>query len=91
VLSVGGGSVEKVISMNIVHAVMLAKSVGAKVLGIVGRDGGYTAFAGDAVIIVPTISADLVTPLTEAFQAVIWHAMVSHPRLKITEAKWESL
>jgi D-sedoheptulose 7-phosphate isomerase len=91
VLSVGGGSTEKKISMNIVHAVDLAKSVGAKVIGIVGRDGGYTATVGDAVVVVPTLSPDLVTPHTEAFQAVIWHAIVSHPSLKTSATKWESL
>lgn len=91
VLSVGGGSTEKGISMNIVHAVDLAKAVGAKVIGIVGRDGGHTAAVGDAVVVIPTLSPDLVTPHTEAFQAVIWHAIVSHPDLKTSATKWESL
>jgi D-sedoheptulose 7-phosphate isomerase len=91
VLSVGGGSTEKGISMNIVHAVDLAKTVGAKVIGIVGRDGGHTAAVGDAVVVVPTLSPDLVTPHTEAFQAVIWHAIVSHPGLKTSATKWESI
>jgi D-sedoheptulose 7-phosphate isomerase len=91
VLSVGGGNTEKKISMNIVHAVDLAKAVGAKVIGIVGRDGGHTAAVGDAVVVVPTVSPDLVTPHTEAFQAVIWHAIVSHPSLKANSTKWESL
>jgi D-sedoheptulose 7-phosphate isomerase len=91
VLSVGGGSTEKRISMNIVHAIDIAKAVGAKVIGIVGRDGGHTAAVGDAVVVVPTLSPDLVTPHTEAFQAVIWHAIVSHPSLKIGSTKWESL
>ena len=91
VLSVGGGSLEKKVSTNIVQALIFAKSVDAKIVGIVGRDGGYTAIVGDVVVIVPTLSAELVTPHTESFQAVIWHAIVSHPRLKITETKWESL
>jgi D-sedoheptulose 7-phosphate isomerase len=90
VFSVGGGSLDKKISTNIAHALDVAKSVGAKVIGVVGRDGGYTAAVGDAVAIVPTISPDLVTPHAEAFQAVIWHGIVSHPRLKINVAKWES-
>ncbi len=91
VLSVGGGSTEKRISMNIVHAIDVAKAVGAKVIGIVGRDGGHTAAVGDAVVVVPTLSPDLVTPHTEAFQAVIWHAIVSHPSLKVSATKWESV
>ena len=90
VFSVGGGSLDKKISTNIAHALDVAKSVGAKVIGVVGRDGGYTAAVGDAVAIVPTISPDFVTPHAEAFQAVIWHGIVSHPRLKINVAKWES-
>ena len=90
VFSVGGGSLDKKISTNIAHALDVAKSVGAKVIGVVGRDGGYTAAVGDAVVIVPTISPDLVTPHAEAFQAVIWHGIVSHPRLKMNVAKWES-
>jgi D-sedoheptulose 7-phosphate isomerase len=91
VLSVGGGNLEKGISTNIVQALKVAKQVGAKVIGIVGRDGGYTASVGDAVVVVPTLSADLVTPLTEALQAVVWHGIVSHPRLKANQTKWESL
>jgi len=90
VFSVGGGSVGKQVSVNIVRSVQLAKEVGASVVGIVGRDGGYTAQAGDAVIIVPTVAADTVTPHAESFQAVIWHLIVSHPRLKKNEMKWES-
>jgi D-sedoheptulose 7-phosphate isomerase len=70
--------------------VQLAKKVGAQVVGIVGRDGGYTAQAGDAVVIVPTVSSDTVTPHSEAFQAVVWHLIVSHPKLKMSEMKWES-
>jgi len=91
VFSVGGGSVEKNVSANIVKAVVLAKKTGAKVIGVVGRDGGYTAQVGDAVAIVPTMSPDLVTPHSEAFQAVVWHGIVSHPRLKQIVTKWESL
>jgi D-sedoheptulose 7-phosphate isomerase len=91
VFSVGGGNLEKNVSTNIVKAVVLAKKVGAKVIGVVGRDGGYTAQVGDAVAIVPTMSPDLVTPHSEAFQAVVWHGIVSHPRLKQIVTKWESL
>ena len=90
VFSVGGGSLDKKISTNLVRALDVAKSAGAEVMGIVGRDGGYTATVGAAVVIVPTISPDLVTPHAEAFQAVIWHAIVSHPRLKMNNTKWES-
>lgn len=90
VFSVGGGDLERNISANIVQAVALAKKVGARVIGVVGRDGGYTAKVADACVIVPTITADTVTPHTEAFQAVVWHLIVSHPRLKQNEMKWES-
>jgi D-sedoheptulose 7-phosphate isomerase len=90
VFSVGGGSLEKQVSVNIVKSVQLAKEIGASVVGIVGRDGGYTAQAGDAVVIVPTAAADTITPHAESFQAVIWHLIVSHPRLKKNEMKWES-
>ncbi len=90
VFSVGGGNLEKNISANIVQSLKLAKEVGAKVLGVVGRDGGYTAQVGDAVVIVPTVSSDTVTAHAEAFQAVVWHAVVSHPKLKKNEMKWES-
>jgi D-sedoheptulose 7-phosphate isomerase len=91
VFSVGGGKVEKQISVNIVQSLQFAKKIGAKVVGVVGRDGGYTAQIADACVIVPTISADTVTPHTESFQAVIWHLIVSHPRLKQNEMKWESI
>ena len=91
VISVGGGNEEKNVSTNIVSALKYAKEVGGKIFGIVGRDGGYTAKVADVAIIVPTINADMVTPLTESFHAVIWHLMVSHPLLKVQEAKWESL
>jgi D-sedoheptulose 7-phosphate isomerase len=90
VLSVGGGDLERGISANLVHAVRYAKAQGATVLGIVGRDGGYTARVADACIIVPTVSPDTVTPHAEAFQAVLWHLLVSHPRLRTAEMKWES-
>jgi len=90
VFSVGGGSDEKNISRNLVNAVKVARKVGAKVLGVVGRDGGYTAANADACLVVPTVDMALVTPLTEAYQAVIWHLLVSHPSLSKNTAKWES-
>lgn len=91
VLSVGGGNREKNISTNIVWALELAQAVGAKIIGVVGRDGGYTAKVADAAVIIPTASADTVTPHSESFQAVVWHLIVSHPRLKENEMKWESV
>ena len=91
VLSVGGGDLERGVSPELVNAVDYAKSIGAKVLGIVGRDGGHTAKYGDHVVIIPTVDPDLVTPLTEAFQAVVWHGMVTHPDLATARAHWESL
>jgi D-sedoheptulose 7-phosphate isomerase len=90
VLSVGGGSLEKNISPNLVEAVKLAKSRGTPVLGIVGRDGGYTAQVGDAVVVVPTVDPDRITPHAEAFQAVVWHLLVSHPKIRQSQTKWES-
>jgi D-sedoheptulose 7-phosphate isomerase len=90
VFSVGGGSLEKNISTNLVRALQYAKEVGARIVGVVGRDGGYTAEVADACVIVPTINAQTVTPHAEAFQAVIWHLLVSHPILKETQTKWES-
>ena len=90
IFSVGGGNLEKNISPNLVEALKLAKSVGAKVTGVVGRDGGYTAQVADACVIVPTVNADNVTPHSEAFQAVVWHLLVSHPKLKANQTKWES-
>ena len=90
VLSVGGGNLEKNVSPNLVAAVQYAKTVGAGVCGIVGRDGGYTAKVADVCVIVPTVNPENVTPHTEAFQAVIWHLLVSHPRLKTSPTKWES-
>ncbi len=91
VFSVGGGSKEKNISANLVYALEFAKSQGASVLGIVGRDGGFTAKVADACIIVPTQSADTITPHAESFQAVIWHLIVSDPRLMVMSNKWESV
>jgi len=90
IFSVGGGNLEKNISPNLVEAVKLAKSRGAAVLGIVGRDGGYTAKVGDAVVIIPTVSPDRVTPHSEAFQAIVWHLLVSHPKISQAQTKWES-
>jgi D-sedoheptulose 7-phosphate isomerase len=90
VFSVGGGDLEKNISPNLVRAVQHAKEVGAAVVGIVGRNGGYTAQAADACVIVPTVNLAHVTPHAEAFQAVIWHLFVSHPALKAAQTKWES-
>jgi len=91
VLSVGGGDLEKNVSPNLVRAVQYAKEVGSRVLGIVGRNGGYTAVAGDAVVIIPVVNDDHVTPHSEAFQAVVWHLMVTHPALKSRATKWESI
>jgi D-sedoheptulose 7-phosphate isomerase len=90
VLSVGGGNVEKNVSPNLVRALQFAQEVGATITGIVGRDGGYTAKVADAVVIVPTVNPDHVTPHSEAFQAVVWHLFVSHPRLKVNQTKWET-
>src|SRR5690348_4183864 len=90
VFSVGGGNAEKNISANIVEALKLAKSAGAKVIGVVGRDGGYTKQVADACVVVPTVNPGNVTPHTEAFQAVVWHGMVTHPKLIVNEMKWES-
>jgi D-sedoheptulose 7-phosphate isomerase len=91
IFSVGGGNLEKNVSVNLVRALEYAKQIGSKVLGIIGRDGGYTAKVADACVIVPTINGNTVTPHTEAFQAVIWHLVVSHPRLLVNEMKWESI
>ena len=90
VFSVGGGDAERNVSANLVSALQHAQSVGAKIAGVVGRDGGYTARVADACVIVPTVNAGSVTPHTEAFQAVIWHLLVSHPKLKTAQTKWES-
>lgn len=91
VFSVGGGNLEKNVSANIVQSLKLAKEVGAKVLGVVGRDGGYTAQVADACVVIPTITADTVTAHAEEFQAVVWHLIVSHPNLKKNEMKWEGI
>jgi D-sedoheptulose 7-phosphate isomerase len=90
IFSVGGGNIEQNISPNLVRALQHAKTVGAQVVGVVGRDGGYTARVADACVIVPTVNPETVTPHSEAFQAVIWHLLVSHPLLKASETKWES-
>lgn len=90
IFSVGGGNLEKNISPNIVEALKFAKMNSAKVLGVVGRDGGYTAQVANACVIVPTVNPESITPHTEAFQAVIWHLLVSHPKLKANQTKWES-
>ena len=90
VFSVGGGNIEKNISPNLVLALQHAKQVGAKIVGVVGRDGGYTAQVADACVIIPTVNSESITPHAEAFQAVIWHLLVSHPRLKAAQTKWES-
>jgi D-sedoheptulose 7-phosphate isomerase len=90
VFSVGGGNEEKKISSNLVYVVKYAKELGAKVVGVVGRDGGYTKQEGDAVVVIPTINTEHVTPLTEGFQALIWHLLVSHPKLQLNPTKWES-
>ena len=91
ILSVGGGDVEKGVSANLVAAAQLAKERGTTVLGIVGRDGGYTARVADVAIVIPTVNSTNVTPHSEGFQAVVWHLWVSHPRLKLAETKWESM
>jgi D-sedoheptulose 7-phosphate isomerase len=91
VFSVGGGNAEKNISTNLVHALDHAKKVGAKIFGVVGRDGGYTAKNADACVVVPTVNPETVTPHAEAFQGVIWHLVVSHPQMKTSEMKWESV
>jgi len=91
IFSVGGGNLEKQVSPNLVEALKYARSIGAKVGGIVGRDGGYTAQVADACVLVPVINPAHITPHSEAFQAVIWHLLVSHPDLKQEQTKWESV
>jgi D-sedoheptulose 7-phosphate isomerase len=91
IFSVGGGNVEKNVSPNLVAALDEAKTAGARIVGIVGRDGGYTAQTADACVIVPTVNVTHTTPHAEAFQAVVWHLLVSHPALKAHETKWESV
>lgn len=90
VFSVGGGDVQRNISVNLVRALQYAKRVGSRVIGVVGRDGGYTASVADACVIVPTVNPNNVTPHTESFQAVVWHLLVSHPRVMKVPTKWES-
>jgi D-sedoheptulose 7-phosphate isomerase len=90
VFSVGGGNAEKNVSVNLVNALRYAKEVGAKIIGVVGRDGGYTAKVADACVIIPTVNEKTVTPQTEAFQAVVWHLIVSSPAMQKFEMKWES-
>ena len=91
VFSVGGGDLEKNISANIVRSLELSQKVGAKICGIVGRDGGYTAQVADACVVIPQVSEETVTPHTEGFQALVWHLLVSHPELQKYEMKWESV
>lgn len=90
VFSVGGGNVEKNVSPNLVSALQYAKETGSTIVGVVGRDGGYTAQVADACVLVPVVNNLTITPHTEAFQAVVWHLLVSHPALKMAETKWES-
>jgi D-sedoheptulose 7-phosphate isomerase len=91
VFSVGGGNREKNVSVNLVRSVDLAREVGAKVFGVVGRDGGYTGNMADACVVIPTVAAERVTPHTEGFCAVVWHLLVSHPKLQQSATKWESV
>jgi D-sedoheptulose 7-phosphate isomerase len=91
VFSVGGGNLEKNVSPNLVRALQYAKGVRATILGVVGRDGGYTAKVGDAVCVIPTVNPEAVTPHSEAFQGVVWHLLVSHPSLKARQTKWEGV
>jgi D-sedoheptulose 7-phosphate isomerase len=91
ILSVGGGNLEKNVSPGFISAIQLAKQVGARVIGIVGKDGGYTATQADACVIIPTVNPNNITPHSEAFQAVVWHLWVSHPDVKVNQTKWESV
>ena len=91
VFSVGGGNLEKNISPNLVEALKYGKLIGCKLVGVVGRDGGYTSKVADVCVIIPTVNEKTITPHTEAFQAVVWHLIVSHPKLKLNETKWESV
>lgn len=90
IFSVGGGNSEKNISVNLVHAIEFAKERGAAIFGVVGKDGGHTGKSSSSVVIIPTVNADHITPITEAYQAVVWHLLVTHPALKFNETKWES-
>ena len=91
VFSVGGGDADRNISANIVRGLQLAEEVGASISGVVGRDGGYTAQVADVCVVIPVVNSDTITPHTEAFQALVWHYLVSHPRLRAAEMKWESV
>jgi D-sedoheptulose 7-phosphate isomerase len=91
IFSVGGGNVEKNVSVNLVRAIEQAKRVGAKVFGIVGKDGGYTKTAADECVVIPVVSPERITPHTEGLCAVVWHLLVSHPALKVAQTKWESV
>jgi D-sedoheptulose 7-phosphate isomerase len=91
VLSVGGGDIEKNVSKNLVIAMQYAKEIGCRIVGIVGRDGGYTAKVADACVIIPVVNSLMTTPHTESFQAVVWHMMVMHPLLQVNKTKWESV
>lgn len=91
IFSVGGGDARKNVSANLVKALQYARSIGAKICGVVGRDGGYTAEVADACVLVPVVNPSTVTPHTESFQALVWHLLVSHPKLKAAEMKWESM
>jgi D-sedoheptulose 7-phosphate isomerase len=91
IFSVGGGNLEKNVSPNLVCALKYAKQVGSRIIGIVGRDGGFTARMADACVIIPTVNPEHVTPHTESFQVLVWHLLVSHPRLKVAPTKWESI
>lgn len=91
IFSVGGGNIEKKVSVNLVESIIYAKKIKAKIIGIVGRDGGYTKKEADACIIIPTVNEKTITPHTEAFQAIVWHLLVSHPDVQKYEMKWESI
>jgi D-sedoheptulose 7-phosphate isomerase len=91
VFSVGGGNIKQNISTNLVCALQYAQEVGAKICGVVGRDGGFTAKVADACVVIPVVNQATITPHTEAFQAVVWHLLVSHPDLRVSEMKWESV
>jgi len=91
VFSVGGGDAERKISTNLVAALQYGRQVGARICGVVGRDGGFTAYVSDACVLIPVVNAETVTPHTESFQALVWHLLVSHPKLKAAEMKWESV
>jgi D-sedoheptulose 7-phosphate isomerase len=91
VFSVGGGDAERNVSANLVSALQYARDVGASICGVVGRDGGFTALAADACVLIPVVNPETITPQTESFQALVWHLLVSHPKLKTAEMKWESV